>query len=112
MRTQPIVPHHRNYFGWHRTQTRKAYERSVPGQVLMIEPSLFQPVNVPAKIQVDQVGEYAPPGPFLGVFGYVERTPYVQTQPVQQPRPQYPFTVQPPRFSVLPVILGVKGTNG
>jgi len=112
MRTQPIVPHHRNYFGWHRNQSRQAYERPVPGQTVMVERSLFQPVNVPAKVQVDQIEEYARPWPFLGVFGYVERVPYLQTRPVQQPRPQYPFTVQAPRFSTLPVILGVTGTNG
>jgi len=107
-RTQPIPSRRRDYTGWIRQMARLAYVREVPGQVPQIEQSLAQVTNVPAKVQVDIATEYVRPWPFLGVFGYRERMPYTgQGQPVQQPRPQYPFALQAPRWSTLPMILGV-----
>lgn len=111
-RTQGYVGHQQNYWGWSRQMQRPAYVRDTPGQVQMIQRSAFQPMAQPAKVQVDIVQEYMRPWPMLGYVGYLERTPYIQGQKGQsvlQPRPQFPYTVQPPRWSTLPQIFGVGG---
>lgn len=113
-RTQPIVPHAQNYLSWIRTMQRRAYVRDAPGQGFLIERSVFQPVNIPAKVQVDLNLEYTHSNAVMpGYVGYLQRQPYTQGGPgrsVMTPRqPQYTYTVQPPRYSTLPTILGVTG---
>ena len=111
-RTQPRVPQGRLYGGWSRRMFRRAYVRDAPGQGFFVEQSIFQPVNIPGKQQVDIALEYTHSNAVMpGVVGYLERTPYLQGrqgQSTMQPRqPGYNYNLQAPRFSTLPTIFGV-----
>lgn len=111
-RTQPVVPHNLIYRTWRRMMTRRAYVRDAPGQGFLIERSIFQPVSIPAKVQVDLNLEYTHSNAVMpGAVGYLERRPYTQggtgRSRMTAAAPQYVYTVQAPRFSTLPTILGV-----